>query len=266
MAIQQIYDLNLIPQSDPLVIHCSQYDIGESRLKFNLYVDKLAYTPASGAIATIEGTKPDKHIFINAAEIDGSSVIVDLTEQMTAVAGYVMAKIRITEGNDQTGSWLFVIDVQVAGAEAGGDMSESDLSYIRQLLDEAEHIQSNVPIIGDNGNWYIYNPQTEEYEDTERPSRGATGPTGPQGPQGPTGAAAGFGTPTASVDANVGTPSVNISASGPDTAKVFNFEFHNMKGETGATGPQGPQGVPGFGSVSYDAEEELIIFTPVSSS
>ena len=41
---------------------------------------------------------------------------------------------------------------------------------------------------------------------------------GPEGPAGPTGAAAGFGTPTATVDANVGTPAVEITATGDDTA------------------------------------------------
>ena len=54
--------------------------------------------------------------------------------------------------------------------------------------------------------------------------KGATGATGATGP------AAGFGTPTASADANVGTPSVVVTASGPDTAKVFDFAFHNIKG------------------------------------
>ena len=66
-------------------------------------------------------------------------------------------------------------------------------------------------------------------------STGPTGPTGPTGssitgPTGPTGAAAGFGKPTASVDSNVGTPSVTVTASGSNTSKVFNFAFKNLKG------------------------------------
>ena len=75
---------------------------------------------------------------------------------------------------------------------------------------------------------------------------GSTGPTGPTGsdgsvgPTGPTGAggaAAGFGTPVATVDANIGTPSVTVTASGADTAKVFTFAFKNLKGNTGPVGP-----------------------------
>lgn len=58
-------------------------------------------------------------------------------------------------------------------------------------------------------------------------------------PRGATGAAAGFGTPTASVTNTVGTPSVTVTASGSNTAKVFNFAFTNLKGDTGATGPAG---------------------------
>ena len=62
---------------------------------------------------------------------------------------------------------------------------------------------------------------------------GATGATGPQGEQGiqgiqgETGEAAGFGTPTATITILPAgsTPTVTVTATGPDTAKVFNFDF-----------------------------------------
>lgn len=79
----------------------------------------------------------------------------------------------------------------------------------------------------------------------ETGAQGEQGPKGDTGDQGPAGAAAGFGTPSATVDGGTGTPSVDISATGPDTAKVFSFAFHNLKGEKGDTGAQGPAGADG---------------------
>lgn len=76
-------------------------------------------------------------------------------------------------------------------------------------------------------------------------AKGDQGDIGPQGPKGATGAAAGFGAPTATVDNATGVPSVTITASGEDTAKVFAFAFKNLKGEKGEQGPAGPAGVAG---------------------
>lgn len=71
------------------------------------------------------------------------------------------------------------------------------------------------------------------------------GVDGTPGGKGDTGAAAGFGTPTATIDANVGTPSVTVTASGANTAKVFNFAFKNLKGQPGTNGVDGVKGDKG---------------------
>ena len=82
--------------------------------------------------------------------------------------------------------------------------------------------------------------------------RGFTGETGATGPQGPAGE-----TPTitaqASVDANIGTPSVSVIQSGTLLNPNFDFEFHNLRGDQGpqgnpgSTGPEGPSGPAGPG-------------------
>lgn len=79
--------------------------------------------------------------------------------------------------------------------------------------------------------------------------------------EGAPGAAAGFGSVTATVDNNVGTPEVSVTASGADTAKVFSFDFKNLKGEAGAAGAKGDKGdtgapgaAAGFGTVTVTVD------------
>lgn len=59
---------------------------------------------------------------------------------------------------------------------------------------------------------------------------------GPPGPQGPAGPAAKVGEVTAEIDANIGTPAVNVTTSGPDERKNIHFAFSNLRGPRGLTG------------------------------
>lgn len=277
--ITQSFNLNLIPDSAPVVVHVDQYDVGEGRFVIKLMNGDTPYTPV-GATAVIQGMKPDGHGFIYAATISGNTVTADLVEQMSIVAGNVRCQLVITDADDRTGTFVFIIAVQKSALPADSDMSTSDYQLVENLIITAESINTNPPKIGTNGNWWIWDVPTMAYVDSGVDASitvdienitmlspdmepyvtntgTATDPVFhlfiPRGQTGATGPAAGFGTPTASVDANVGTPSVSISASGPDTAKVFDFQFHNMKGATGDTGATGAAAGFGTPTASVDA-------------
>lgn len=80
---------------------------------------------------------------------------------------------------------------------------------------------------------------------------GVDGRDGQDGTSGSAGAAAGFGTPTASVDTTAsGEIGVSVSASGPNTAKVFDFTFHNLG--NGGGGPGGDDGEAGRSVTGID--------------
>lgn len=136
MSITQTFDLNLIPEQSPVVIHCDQYDKGTGRLVVKLYEGDVAYTPSGTAV--IQGTKPDGKGFNYSATLSGNTVTANLTEQMTAVAGKVRCQIVVTETTGRTGTFVFILEVQRSALPSNTDMSESDYQIIEQAIEDAQ--------------------------------------------------------------------------------------------------------------------------------
>lgn len=84
-------------------------------------------------------------------------------------------------------------------------------------------ISNYAPYIGDNGNWYQYDPETKVFTDTGLSARGERGMQGEQGVPGPRG-----------YQGIQGIPGIQGPKGDP-----------GERGEKGDPGPQGPQGLPG---------------------
>lgn len=267
--ITQTINLNLIPGGVLPRINVSQYDKGSRTLNFNIYNGSVLFNIPSGSTVTIQGTKPDHTGFQYSCEYEGSVVTADLEQQMSVISGEVTCEITINKNLELIGTGNFILNVEPAAVKDNTVISETELPLIEQAIEataeaeasatsaaesaaEAASWSANPPYIGENGNWYVYDPETEEFVDTGDPSRGPQGIQGETGSKGDTGATPDI-TMNASVDNTSGTPAVVVTETGTDEDPVFSLAFSGLKGpqgdtgEQGETGPQGPTGPAGNG-------------------
>ena len=136
--IEQVYNIDLVPNGRPLVVNVSQYDMGSRALTFNFFKDNVAFTPPSGYSANITGTKPDGTGFMYAMTVSGSSATVEVTQQMCAVAGECPCEVRLIDGNSNVlGTANFTLAVERAAMDDDTVISDSDIPYFEDLATQA---------------------------------------------------------------------------------------------------------------------------------
>ena len=132
----QTYQLDIVPFGPPVIIPMSQYDTGSRTLAFTLYNAQQPFTIPDGATAMIGGTKPDGHAFEYACTVTDQTITCDVTEQMTAVAGYTDCEITLSKGTERLATANFKLHVERSALDQE-DISDSDFNYVLDLTNTA---------------------------------------------------------------------------------------------------------------------------------
>ena len=129
--------VNLIPNGIPQMCHASQYDVGR-QIRLDLFDGFTPYVIQSGDTFTLNVRKPDNHVVT--ATVTGTEsntyLVIETTEQMTAVMGKNLCEIRVENGGDNIGSLNFIMQVE-KDVIANGVPSESVIEDLDALVAEA---------------------------------------------------------------------------------------------------------------------------------
>ncbi len=221
---------------------------------------------------------------INLGRVKGSMWYTGTADSASAIAsaltsaGYTPLKLDmyLNTENGNLYQYVPVSDVltwtlkgNLRGAR--GEAFKVDKTYASVTAMNAAYANDGLPLgafviidtgdVNDNENARLYYKGDSQYvyltdlsgaqgikgDKGEKGEKGDTGAKGDKGVKGDTGAAAGFGIPSASVDTLPAgsAPTVKVTATGDNTAKIFAFEFAIPQGAKGDTGAQGEQGVKG---------------------
>lgn len=136
---EQVFNLDLIPDGIPPIVHVSQYDKGQI-WKFNIIQNNTLFTIPQNSSVTVQGTKKDGTGFQYGCTYSGSQVIVKEEQQMTVYYGDVKAEIAIANGDDLIATLNFIIRIEPAPLNEDTIISETMLPLIEEAAELAERI------------------------------------------------------------------------------------------------------------------------------
>lgn len=185
--------------------------------------------------------------------VSGDYVLLswEISSDFTRIGSPVSIMLKgYNAGSDPVIEFVGSAAITVTPFSAGGPNPppasefEQALKEMYVILGQVENIATYPPIIGDNGNWMVYDKDSGGYVDSGKPSRGPEGPTGATGPQGEPGPKGDTGPQGDPGEQGPAGPQGDPGPEGPQ-GPIGSQGEQGPKGETGARGPQGPAGETG---------------------
>ena len=135
--------LNLIPSGVMPVVYINQGDAGYDK-EFLIYNGGSPYNVPAGVSATIRGTKADGYGVTEAAEVtEGSNLVtVTITEQMVAAAGENLYELVFVDTDDLRVASINMIWAVKKDALGDSVISDSDLDYASQVLNQLQSVSA----------------------------------------------------------------------------------------------------------------------------
>ena len=145
------------------------------------------YGPGFAALAAMRAE--DEYPAPVAVEREGNTVTWRVSSTDTAMVGYGLCELRYYVGEvlAKAEQWVTYVVPALGDPDKVPDAAEDYIARMQRIGNAVQEAVAHAPIIGQNGNWWLWNTAAGAYVDSELPSRGETGDTGPQGPKGDNG-------------------------------------------------------------------------------
>lgn len=137
----QVISLDMVPGGIPPVVHISQNDTAARKFYFRILNNGELFD-CTGLSAYIQGIKPDGASFSYECSVYQYSIQRSCTEQISAVAGQVIAELKLLDGDGIVGTANFIIDVE-PDPLGNATASQSEITEFQALVNAASGYASN---------------------------------------------------------------------------------------------------------------------------
>ena len=160
-------------------LSCTQTDNESINVQLKLMNKTVPYIVPDGYDVNIRAEKPDGTHIYKPVTVENGVYSFVLGGQLTTAEGLSKCAIEIVKGEFVLHSAKFEVDVAAQIAPDGEIVSDDDMETLNNYISRAETAAEKAetaaikqPIVGSNGNWQIWNPESGQYEDSGYPASG----------------------------------------------------------------------------------------------